>query len=482
LLAADSILMGHSQVEEPMKNRIAALLLISLMGSGAAFAQSASSNNDGNVVLVTPEGDILGYIPDASDVTVRMNKRGFRVLIDHYGNLVATEMPMAAYQNKFGNRGINPPGVNDFSGNQSAGVSSDPGYFPAPPQPEQTNGDVTGAVPQTGQQDQGFANQPLPGDGIENDNTSGDDMASLDPNEQPALEERQPDPVISLTGNKSKYEITALQVFLDREGASPGVIDGKMGLNVSKAIQSYEKISGETIDPNNIDDILTRLGYSGGLPIMEYTITSVDAAGPYVAEIPTDYLQKSALPAMGFTRITEALAERFHMDENYLKELNPGVDFTIPGTVVKVVNPGAAKAGAVAKIIADKFRKEVYAYDATGALIASYPASIGSNDTPSPSGVHTVQRVAFNPNYTYNPKINFKQGENDKVLTIPPGPNGPVGTVWIALSKPTYGIHGTPDPDKIGRTQSHGCIRLTNWDATELAKMVKPGVTVEFMD
>jgi lipoprotein-anchoring transpeptidase ErfK/SrfK len=170
------------------------------------------------------------------------------------------------------------------------------------------------------------------------------------------------------------------------------------------------------------------------------------------------------------------------MDENFLKEMNPGANFTIPGTVIRVVNPGDNKKGAVAKILADKGRKQVFAYDDAGNLVAAYPASIGSTDTPSPSGTVTVERVAFNPGYTYNPKINFQQGTNDKILDIPPGPNGPVGTVWMALSKPTYGIHGTPDPSRIGRTQSHGCIRLTNWDATELAKMVKPGVTVEFVD
>jgi lipoprotein-anchoring transpeptidase ErfK/SrfK len=136
----------------------------------------------------------------------------------------------------------------------------------------------------------------------------------------------------------------------------------------------------------------------------------------------------------------------------------------------------------VSKIIADKSRKQVFAYGPMGELVAAYPASIGSADTPSPSGIHLVARVALNPDYTYNPKINFKQGSNTKVLTVPPGPNGPVGTVWIALDKPTYGIHGTPDPSRIGKTQSHGCIRLTNWDAQELAKMVKPGVTVEFVD
>ncbi|WP_292578060.1 L,D-transpeptidase, partial [Mesorhizobium sp.] len=102
-------------------------------------------------------------------------------------------------------------------------------------------------------------------------------------------------------------------------------------------------------------------------------------------------------------------------------------------------------------------------------------------DTPSPTGIHAVSRIALDPNYTYNPNINFKQGQNDKILTVPPGPNGPVGSVWIALDKPTYGIHGTPDPSKIGKTESHGCVRLTNWDARELAKLVSPGVTVEFV-
>ncbi len=136
----------------------------------------------------------------------------------------------------------------------------------------------------------------------------------------------------------------------------------------------------------------------------------------------------------------------------------------------------------VTSIVADKYQKQVRAYDAAGKLVVAYPATIGSSDTPSPSGTHTVARVALNPDYTYNPNINFKQGENHDILKIPPGPNGPVGSVWIALSKPTYGIHGTPEPSKIGKTESHGCVRLTNWDAQELAKLVKPGVTVEFAE
>ena len=142
-----------------------------------------------------------------------------------------------------------------------------------------------------------------------------------------------------------------------------------------------------------------------------------------------------------------------------------GGRFGRPGTVIKVANIGADVQTPVTRIIADKAKKQVRAYDAAGKLVAAYPATIGSSDTPSPTGTHEVARVAFNPEYTYNPNINFKQGDNDKILTIPPGPNGPVGSIWIALSKPTYGIHGTPDPSKIGKTESHGCVRLTNWDA-----------------
>ena len=133
-------------------------------------------------------------------------------------------------------------------------------------------------------------------------------------------------------------------------------------------------------------------------------------------------------------------------------------------------------------IVANKGKKQVEAFDRNGKLVASYPATIGSAATPSPTGTHTIERIALNPEYTYNPKINFQQGNNTKVLRIPPGPNGPVGSVWIALSKPTYGIHGTPDPSKIGKTNSNGCIRLTNWDAQELASLVREGVTVQFVE
>ena len=485
--------LPQQRIPIEMKRRLITIsLLAAALTASTALAQDYADDPVGKV-LVTPEGELLDYVPDAADVVVKINRKGQKVLIDHYGNIVATEMSARRYldgrtarTDDFGGNRYRDrlPGVEDFDnadGFRRREASNDPDYFPDRPQSDDYS-DVTGSVPGDGVDNQAFEDQSLPGDGIRNDNIDRQDLAAIDPNQDAVEEKPAVEPEITLQGKKSKLEIAALQVFLDREGASPGVIDGRMGSNVSKAIRAYEKISGETLDPNDGEDILTRLGFTGGLPIMTYEISAADAAGPYVAAIPQDYSLKAQLPSLAYTSVTEALAEKFHMDENYLKELNPGVDFTIPGTRIRVINPGVEKKGVVARIVADKARKQLFAYDEAGALVAAYPASIGSSDTPSPSGLHAVARVAFDPNYTYNPKINFQQGNNTKVLTIPPGPNGPVGTVWIALDKPTYGIHGTPDPSRIGRSQSHGCIRLTNWDATELAKMVKPGVMVEFVD
>ncbi|MET0749346.1 MAG: L,D-transpeptidase [Rhizobium sp.] len=466
---------------------LAAALAASVATLSPVEAQQYYGRHNSDMVLVTPDGQILDQMPEQGDVVMTRDRRGNHVLVDRYGNVVATEMRASTYYPKAPGRNAssgadtNRYGDTEFSSNRGYG-GSDYGNDGQPDDfyGQQEPGAVTGGIPR------GSSIQRLPLDSqpVPDADAQGSDgnYASLD--QAPDIGQAKPrntEPVITLK-NKSKMEITALEVFLDRQGISPGAIDGRMGGNVTKAVYAYQQMTGQQLDPNNTDAILEELRTSGGMPIVNYTITPADAAGPYVAEIPEDYAQKASLTSLAYTSTTEMLAEKFHMDEGYLKEINPGVDFTIPGSTIKVVDIGPPKTGDVARIVADKGRKQVFAYDATGALLAAYPASIGSDDTPSPSGTVTVERVAFNPGYTYNPKINFRQAGNDKVLDIPPGPNGPVGTVWMALSKPTYGIHGTPEPSKIGKSQSHGCVRLTNWDATELAKMVKPGVTVEFLD
>lgn len=277
-------------------------------------------------------------------------------------------------------------------------------------------------------------------------------------------------------------DVAALQILLDRGGSSPGVIDGRFGSNVDRAIAAYRRLTGKNLKSTDTALIKQLLAETGGDPFTTYTLTAEDVAGPFVASVPEDYGKKAKMERLSFTSVAEMIAERFHMDENYLKAINPEANFNRVGTIISVANVGQNVTAKVARITADKAQKQVLAYDAYNKLVAAYPATIGSAATPSPTGTHAVSRIAFNPEYTYNPKINFKQGDNDKVLTIPPGPNGPVGSIWIALDKPTYGVHGTPEPSKIGKTESHGCVRLTNWDAAELAKLVTAGVTVEFLE
>ena len=308
----------------------------------------------------------------------------------------------------------------------------------------------------------------------------------LQPNpEQPSeiiVEPTNPATIEPPVTSAARKEVAELQILLDRNAASPGVIDGHFGSNVDKGLAAYREVTGQVLRSTDASAIKEALAESGGDAFMDYTITASDAAGPFVAAVPADYGQKAKLERLSYTSVSEMLAERFHMDEKYLKALNPEANFGRPGTVIRVANVGSPIKRPVARIVADKGEKQVRAYDPEGKLVATYPATIGSGDTPSPTGTHTVARVALNPEYTYNPKVNFKQGDNHDILKIPPGPNGPVGSVWIALSKPTYGIHGTPDPSKIGKTESHGCVRLTNWDAEELARNVMEGVVVTFVE
>ena len=217
--------------------------------------------------------------------------------------------------------------------------------------------------------------------------------------------------------------------------------------------------------------------------MQEYAITAEDVKGPFVPKIPAKMEDMAALDRLGYRNEVEALAEKFHMDEGLLKSLNPGKPFGKAGTAILVANVKNDKPGAKAgKLVVRKSEHALHALDKDGKLVAFYPASIGSEEKPAPSGSYKVERVAHNPTYTYNPKYKFKGVKSDKPFTIKPGPNNPVGAVWIDLSLESYGIHGTPDPAKVGKTYSHGCVRLTNWDVRQLAQMVERGTPVEFVD
>lgn len=288
-----------------------------------------------------------------------------------------------------------------------------------------------------------------------------------EPTDPSAAVERHPDPAV-----------VRLQVLLDRAGASPGVIDGFDGDNVRKAVLAFELM--RSLPPDGALDPEVLAALETGDPVIgDYAIIA-DDLNAIGEPIPKDYAEQAKRKFLGYASIEESLAERFHMDIDLLKALNPGAGYTV-GEPIYVAAYGPDLKGEVVRIEADKSLRQVRAYGADDRLIAAYPATIGSEENPSPSGTHIVEGVAPMPEYTYNPKVNFQQGKNTEVLTIPPGPNGPVGSMWIDLSEPTFGIHGTPEPSLIDKTASHGCVRLTNWDANELAKMVKPGVPVAFV-
>lgn len=278
--------------------------------------------------------------------------------------------------------------------------------------------------------------------------------------------------------NTPSASVARLQILLDQAGASPGVIDGLDGGNLRNAVAAFEAMRGLAVDGKIGSRLISAINDSRPV-IRSYVITGQDLSA-VVGPIPRDYAQMAQMKYLGYATVTEELAERYDMGADFLVALNPHARF-LEGETISVADLGANRTGKAARLKVDKAKGQVRAYAADGTLLAAYPATIGSETNPSPTGTHTVKTVVINPGYTYNPKINFKQGNNETVLTLPPGPNGPVGTVWIDLSEPTFGIHGTPEPSRIDKTGSHGCVRLTNWDAEELAKLVTKGISVEFM-
>jgi lipoprotein-anchoring transpeptidase ErfK/SrfK len=272
------------------------------------------------------------------------------------------------------------------------------------------------------------------------------------------------------------------EVLLDRAHFSPGVIDGRSGSNLRRALNAYQQAHGLPVTGRLDAATWQSLVAADAAPVtQDYVITQADVAGPFTAT-PTRMEDMARMDHLSYATPREELAERFHMDERLLAALNPHADFASAGTRILVVQPStAALPTGIARLEVDKSANQVRAYGEGDRLIAAFPATVGSTERPAPTGDVTIRAVAPNPTYTYDPsRLTFGHRSGGR-LTIPAGPNNPVGATWIDLSQDTYGIHGTPDPADVGKTASHGCVRLTNWDAAALGRAVHAGMRVSFV-
>jgi lipoprotein-anchoring transpeptidase ErfK/SrfK len=281
-------------------------------------------------------------------------------------------------------------------------------------------------------------------------------------------------------GNISTPVLVKLQVLLDRAHASPGEIDATRGENTRKAVAAYREMRGLGRG-EQIDEKLWRAIVENDREpaLSTYTITEKDVAGPFIDNVPNDFREKASLKRLSYTSVQELLAEKFHMSEKLLRQLNPNARFEEAGTEIVVANVQREELPRkVSRVEVDAVRQRVVAFDKSDAVVAVYPATVGSGERPSPSGEFKVTGVSENPTYHYDPSLNLRGVDVQEPLDLPPGPNNPVGLVWIALSAKGYGIHGTPDPGAVSKRTSHGCVRLTNWDALELARHVNKGTPV----
>lgn len=303
--------------------------------------------------------------------------------------------------------------------------------------------------------------------------------------------------VSSVQGQSSS--VMKLQILLDRAGYSPGEIDGRMGTNVEKAIGVFQEISGIPVSGRPDDDTMAALGDTElDSLLVDYTVTSEDVAGPFVKNIPKDPMEQARLPRLGYTSVLEGLAEKFHSSPDLLRQINPRAEFQ-EGETIRVpnlqrVDPEVSRPilspvrnasnpesrNEYPIVVVTQETSNVILRGANNEVLFYAPATVGSERDPLPVGEWKVTVIRKAPVFYYSPELFWDAEPEHSKTKIAAGPNNPVGLVWIGVNAPHYGLHGCPEPAEIGHSASHGCVRMTNWDALRLASLIRPGTKVIF--
>jgi lipoprotein-anchoring transpeptidase ErfK/SrfK len=296
--------------------------------------------------------------------------------------------------------------------------------------------------------------------------------------------------VVPLKGDVAGPSVLKTQVYLDRLNFSVGALDGRWGKNSAISLWWFQRARGiNAAEPGALDEATFRAlaGAAGGAPaLVQKALTEDDVKGPFKT-IPEDVYDQAKLDCLCYETLKEKLAERFHTTQEFLEQLNPNVKFgdLKAGDSLWVPNVREAITADrpdIARVQISIRGNTFNAFDAQGNLIFHSPTTLGSKYDPSPRETVEVKKITFDPHFHYQPKLFHEVPDDEPEANLSPGPNSPVGVVWVALSKPHFGIHGTGDPDSIGYASSHGCVRLTNWDANDVARRLAPGVKIEFVD
>ncbi|MDP9194149.1 MAG: L,D-transpeptidase [Acidobacteriota bacterium] len=296
--------------------------------------------------------------------------------------------------------------------------------------------------------------------------------------------------VVPLKGDVAGPSVLKTQVYLDRAGFSVGALDGRWGRNTAIALFWFQRSRGvNATELGALDEQSFRslAANAGAVPaLVAHALTAEDLKGPF-APIPEDVYDKAKLDCLCYESVKEKLAEQFHTTAEFLDVLNPDTDFSSLSAGGSLWVPNVREAMTqdvqdIARVVISIRGNTFNAFDAAGSLVFHSPTTLGSKYDPSPRETVEVKKITHDPWFHYQPTLFAEVPDNEPEANLPPGPNSPVGVVWIALSKPHFGIHGTSDPDSIGYASSHGCVRLTNWDARDVARRLKPGVMVEFVD